>query len=153
MKVLHVINSLATGGAEKLILDSLPIFNNKLKTNLFLLDAKNTPFLKQLKSNKKIVVYPSFKVSIYNPLHIIKLIKLLRNYDIVHVHLFPAQYWVAVAKLLSFSRVKLVFTEHCTTNSRMDNFFLRKINKFIYFMIEQFVLRMKFIIFTVAIQV
>ena len=29
VRVLHVINSLATGGAEKLILDSLPIYKEK----------------------------------------------------------------------------------------------------------------------------
>jgi glycosyltransferase involved in cell wall biosynthesis len=39
---------------------------------------------------------------------------------------------VALAKLLSFCRVKLVLTEHSTSNTRIENRFFRVIDRFIY---------------------
>lgn len=45
MKVLFVINSLATGGAEKIILDLIPsLTENGVVVKLLLLDDSPTPF-------------------------------------------------------------------------------------------------------------
>ena len=137
MKVLHVINSLVTGGAEKLILDTLPIFAETVQVDLFLIDGTPYPFLKKFRKNNNINVFTSYNVSVYNPFHILKLMKYLNKYDVVHVHLFPAQYWVAIAHSLMFSKAKLVFTEHCTTNRRMDNVFFRGINKLVYYLFDR----------------
>jgi glycosyltransferase involved in cell wall biosynthesis len=48
------------------------------------------------------------------------------------VHLFPALYWVALAKLLGRSNVKLIYTEHSTNNGRRGGFLFPLIDKFIY---------------------
>ena len=42
----------------------------------------------------------------------------IKKFDVLHVHLFPALYWVAFAKLLSLSKKPLVYTEHNTFNKR-----------------------------------
>ncbi len=132
MRVLQVINSLKTGGAEKLLLDSIPKYNDQgISMDLLLLDGYDTPFLKILKEQSKRVIYTLGKGSVYNPLHIFKIIKYLKKYDIVHVHLFPALYWTALAKLLSFSKVTLVFTEHSTSNKRRK-FYFRLFDRLIY---------------------
>lgn len=133
MKILYVINELRIGGAETLITNILSyikaqtdntadllifryldrILENKLKTkgiNLFILNVDN----------------------LYNPLVVFKLIPFLRKYDIVHVHLFPALYFVPIAKLLSFSKVQLVCTEHSTFNKRRNKKCLRWIERWIY---------------------
>jgi hypothetical protein len=56
----------------------------------------------------------------------------LEKYDIVHVHLFPTLYWVALAKFLSFSKTKLIFTEHNTSNRRINKKLWRVSDNFIY---------------------
>jgi glycosyltransferase involved in cell wall biosynthesis len=122
MKVLQIINSLYTGGAEKLLVDAIPLYRQKgIDMELLLLNGDETPFYRQLK-NENIVIHSLTRgkiKKIYNPLLIFRIIPFLKKYDIVHVHLFPALYWVALAKLLSFSKIKLVFTEHNTNNRRI----------------------------------
>jgi glycosyltransferase involved in cell wall biosynthesis len=133
MKVLQIINSLATGGAEKLLLETLPLFRKKsIPMDILVLNGTDYPFMKQLKSLNCCRVYSLGFKSVYNPIHILKIIPYLRKYDIIHVHLFPTQYWVVLAKLVSFSKVKLVFTEHNTSNRRIENKFSRYCDRFIY---------------------
>lgn len=133
MKILQVINSLHTGGAEKLLLDTIPKYNEKgIVMDLLLLNGEKTPFYKKLEALNICTIFSLSNGTVYNPFLIFKLIPYLKKYDIIHVHLFPAQYWVVIAKLLSFSKVKLVFTEHNTTNKRVEIPFISYLNKFIY---------------------
>lgn len=133
MKVLQVINSLATGGAEKLLLDTVPMYNNMgIKTDVLVLQDIDYPFIKQLQKATCCSIYKLTKGSVYNPLLIFKIIPIIKQYDIIHVHLFPAQYWVVIAKFLSFSKATLIFTEHSTSNRRLKNKILKKFNTFIY---------------------
>ncbi|RTY92293.1 glycosyltransferase [Flavobacterium sp. GT3R68] len=134
MKILQVINSLATGGAEKLLLETLPIYNERgIHMDLLVLNGSNVPFMAELKALDCCTIYSLGTDSVYNPLNIFKIIPYLKQYDLIHVHLFPAQYWVALAKIISFSKVKLIFTEHSTSNRRIENNVLvRLIDKFFY---------------------
>ncbi len=133
MKVLQVVNNLATGGAEKLIFDSIPIHIKKgIKVELLLLNGKDYPLLKKLKGDNICKIHDFGVKTVYNPIHIFKLLRFISKYDLIHVHLFPSQYWVVFAKLLSFSKVKLIFTEHSTFNKRLRNKWFNKINKFVY---------------------
>lgn len=132
IKILHVINSLATGGAEKLILDSLPVYKKKgLQVDLFLLDGRGSAFLNKLNKKGIKVIVSKYK-SVYNPLHILELTSLIKRYDLVHVHLFPSLYWGGLAKLLTHTKVKLIYTEHNTSNRRRNNYILKKTDKLIY---------------------
>lgn len=133
MKVLHIINSLNTGGAEKLLLDSLPRYvENGISTDLLVLNGSSYPFLTALKEKKCCSVFDLGNGSIYNPILILKLIPYLKNYNIVHAHLFPSLYWLALAKVISLSSTKIVYTEHNTGNKRRNNLFYQIIEKFIY---------------------
>jgi len=129
MRVLHVINSLHTGGAEKLIVSSLSgLQQEDIEVDLLLLNGEETPFRKELEKKMNI---KSLGRSFYNPFYIFKLIPFIRKYDLIHVHLFPAMYFVALAKIISFSKTKLLFTEHSTSN--------RRLKKRIYFPIERLI--------------
>lgn len=133
MKILQVINSLGTGGAEKLLLDTIPKYNaSGLSMDLLLLNGTNYPFLAELKKQNDVTIFNFGTGSVYNPLHIFRLIKILRKYDLVHVHLFPALYWVGMAKMVSFSRTPLLFTEHNTSNRRRGNPFFKILDKWMY---------------------
>lgn len=132
MKVAHIINSMFTGGAENLIVESVSVFQKKdFLVDVILLNGSQTPFLNKLKATK-CSVFSLSTSSVYNPFLIFKIIPFLRKYQVIHVHLFPALYWVAIAKLVTFSKVKLVYTEHGTSNRRMNSKFFAPIDRFIY---------------------
>ncbi len=133
MRVIHVINNLATGGAEKLLLETLPLFNNQQVTaDLLLINGKETPFLHTLKKDPRIKFYALTNGSLYNPLLIFKLIPILKQYPIAHVHLFPALYYVAFAKWIGQLNIQLIFTEHSTSNKRIRIPFLKYLDRWIY---------------------
>lgn len=133
MKILHVINSLATGGAEKLIIETIPLLASKgFTVDLLLLDGSNTPFLRQLQDLNCCNIFCLSRYSVYNPILIYKIVPYLKKYNLIHVHLFPAQYWVVFAKAISFSKTKLIFTEHNTSNRRMNYYLFRIVDKYIY---------------------
>lgn len=133
MKIVHIINSLASGGAEKLLLETIPIYKEKgIEVDLLVLNGTSSPFMQALKETACCSIYSLGLKSVYNPIQIFKLIPFLRKYDIAQVHLFPSQYWVVLAKLLSFSKIKLILTEHNSTNPRLENRFIAVIDRLFY---------------------
>lgn len=122
MKVLQIINNLETGGAEKLLLEIIPLLVKKgVKMDLLLLNQIDSPFLQLLIDKNCCEIYSLDFKSLYNPMIIFKIAKYFKSYDLIHVHLFPAQYWVVLAKIIAFSKIKLIFTEHSTSNRRIQN--------------------------------
>ena len=134
MRLLQVITSFSIGGAEKLLLDSIPLFIEKgVKVDILILKKDSTPFIETLSKIKNINIIFLTKKSPYNPLLIFRLIPILKKYNIVHVHLFPAIYWVAIAGLFcKKNRTKFILTEHNTHNKRRDHKILRPLERFIY---------------------
>lgn len=132
MKILRIINSLQVGGAERSIVTNVPEhIRHGYETDVLVLNGENTPFMKTLE-DAGIRIIKLKGHSLRNPLLISQIIPYLRKYDIVHVHLFPALYWAAFAKSLSFSNTKLVFTEHNTNNKRRGSKFFRLIDRVVY---------------------
>ena len=134
MKILHIINSMRMGGAESLLTELAPI-QKKMGNQVAVLELKeseNNNLIKKLQEKDIQVKSLSKTRSVRNPMNIFSLIPYLKNYDIIHVHLFPAQYWVAIAKILSFSNVSLVTTEHSTNNKRRNISVFQYIDAFIY---------------------
>lgn len=133
MKILIIINNLTTGGAEKLILETIPLLKKKgIKVDLLVLDGKDYPYMKQLRELNCCNIYSLGNGSLLNPMYVFKIIPYLKKYDLVHVHLFPAQYLVVFAKIFSISKVKIVFTEHSTSNRRIQNNLFKYIERFVY---------------------
>lgn len=134
LKIAHIINELGMGGAEILLTEAMPIYREK-SSNVdlcVLLERDNCQFTKEAREiNPGKIVVLGHK-TFMNPLLVFKIIPLFKKYDVIHVHLFPALYWVAFAKFISFSKIKLVFTEHNTTNKRMENKFFSFIDRIIY---------------------
>src|SRR5690606_37905601 len=137
MKILQIINSLGTGGAEKLLLDTIPLYVEKgIQMDILLLWDNDLPFTKALQELGCCKIYILKKSTnykhIYNISSIFKIRKIIKNYDLVHVHLFPAQYYTVFANILNVNKTKLLFTEHSTSNKRLNNTFFKGIEKFIY---------------------
>ena len=137
MKILQIINSLATGGAEKLLLDTLPLYHKAgIEMDILLFWDNNKPFTNALKALNCCTIIilnesENFK-DIYSIKNIMKLKSFLIKYDVAHVHLFPAQYFTVLANGLNGNKTKLVFTEHSTSNRRIKNRFFRIVDAFFY---------------------
>lgn len=117
MKILHVITSLHTGGAEKLMVDLLPrLMERGHEVDLLLFDGIDTPFRRDVEA-KGIKVYDlGIGGSVYSPLRLYKLIPYLKKYDMVHTHNTAPQLFAAVGSVLC--SVVLCTTEHNTSNRR-----------------------------------
>lgn len=117
MKILHVITSLRTGGAEKLMVDLLPRLRELGNdVELLLFDGTRTSFYNELEKTGIKIHSLSVGGNVYNPLNIIKLRKYLKIYDIVHTHNTACQLFAAICSVLC--SVVLVTTEHNTSNRR-----------------------------------
>lgn len=128
MRILHVITSLRTGGAEKLMTELLPRMKECGEdVELCVFDGVRTPFYEELE--QKGVVIHALGKSVYSPLNIVKLFLLIRKYDVVHTHNTACQYYVAIASV--FARCKLLTTEHNTANRRRNGWW-RLYDKWIY---------------------
>ena len=133
MKILHVITSLHTGGAEKLMVDLLPRFRAAgHDVDLLVFDGADTPFKESLRQQGIRIFELGRDRSVYRPGNILRLRPYLNNYDIIHSHNTACQYYVAAAKRLFGGRAKLVTTEHSTKNRRRDLPLFRYIDRWMY---------------------
>ena len=133
MKILQVITSLQIGGAEKLVVDMVPLMKKEGHTvDVLVFNGMYTSFKKQLQAQGIRIFSLGYNNSVYNPKFIFQLIPIIKRYDIVHTHNTACQYYVALAKFLSNSRVKLITTEHSTSNRRRNNRLFKYIDRFIY---------------------
>lgn len=134
MKILHIIGSLEMGGAENLLIPlTLEQNSQGNDVSVLLLKKAFSPIVTQKIQNNGInVSWLIEKGSLYNPLLILKLRPYLKDYDLVHVHLFPSLYWVGFAKWLTSHSAPLVYTEHSTKNKRRENAILNKVDRIVY---------------------
>ncbi|MEO6819307.1 MAG: glycosyltransferase [Ginsengibacter sp.] len=135
MKILHYINNLGSGGAEKLLTDILPLMRERGNEVhlIFANDQKNVQgYSKTIEDGG--VKITNFNTSFYNPFQTIKLIRILRKekYDIVHAHLFPSQNWLAIASVFVSSKTILIKTEHNVSNNRRKYYLLKIVERYLY---------------------
>ena len=131
MKILHIITSLRTGGAEKLMVDLLPRLKEMgYQIDLLLLDGTDTPFRRDIEG-AGINVYDLGKGgSVYSPIKLLKLIPFLKKYDIVHTHNTASQLFAAIGSIIYKSI--LCTTEHNTTNRRRNWKWYTRIDRWMY---------------------
>lgn len=132
MKILHVITSLLYGGAEKLVAEISPMIRDKgHEVDVLAFNGAEPNFIRHLEENG-IKVYTFGKsVSVYNPLFIPKLAKMMRGYNIVHTHNTSPQFFAALCSLACHS-CKLVTTEHNTYNRRRSIPMLKYLDRWMY---------------------
>ena len=119
MRILQVITSLDMGGAEMLVVNLIPRLQDLGHTvDLCVFDRTETPLTKRLRSESPQTKIYALGHEVYNPLYILKLAKIMKNYDVVHTHNSSPQLFVAIANI--FSSRKLVSTEHTTSNRKRE---------------------------------
>ena len=131
MRILQVITSLDMGGAETLVVNLIPRLQALGNTvDLCIFNGKETPLTQRLRKESPQTKIYALGHGVYNPIYILKLIKIIRNYDIVHTHNSSPQLFVAIASL--FSHTNLVSTEHNTSNRKRNWKWYRPIESWMY---------------------
>lgn len=133
MRILHLIDRMSMGGAQSLVVELAKVQKElgHIVEVVQLFDSPDRTFPNRLEESG-IPVSALSKGSMYNPMHILKIMPILKKFDIVHVHLFPALYWAGFANWLNGCKTPLIYTEHSTQNKRRDKWLLNKADKFIY---------------------
>lgn len=129
MRILHVITSLEIGGAQRLLADLLPLQAVSENVSLLVYERVYNDFEKKLEQ-AGINILCLNEHNFHNPNVIFRMRKLFYDYDLVHAHLFPTIYWASLAA--RGLDVKLVYTEHSTSNSRRNKWYFRPIERFMY---------------------
>lgn len=135
MKILHYINNMGSGGAERLLSFMLPMLKEKGHEVhlLYANDKKNIKEFEKLISDADVPIH-NLNLSFYNPVHIWKIRSFIQkeNFDVVHAHLFPTQYWLSLASRSLPKKIVYVKTEHNTHNNRREYKLLQPLDAFMY---------------------
>lgn len=129
MKILHVITSLEIGGAQRLLSDLLPLQAKTEDVTLLVYERVDNDFERKV-AGAGIKIISLDEHNFHNPGVIMKMRKIFKEYDVVHAHLFPTVWWASLAA--RGLKVKMVYTEHSTSNSRRGKWYLRPIEQFMY---------------------
>lgn len=133
MKILQVINNLGSGGAEKLVNDLSTNMKKKgIDIEVALLQENGSIYINDLERNG-IKVHKLSENSMYSLKTLFKLFKIIKmkEYSIIHAHIFPTFYFVGIISLF-YKKAKYIYTEHNTGNRRRKYRILKIIEKFIY---------------------
>ena len=134
MKILHIINHMGMGGAQSLLVELAPV-QKKMGHEVLVLELSSTSdrtLVKKLENKGVGVKSLSTSRSVRNPLNILSLIPYLKECNVAHAHLFPANYWAALAKIVGFCKTPIITTEHSTNNKRRNIPIFKYIDAFIY---------------------
>lgn len=133
MKILQVITSLRTGGAEALVANLVPLMREQgHQVDVLVFEGTRTAFMDRLEQNGVKVMSLSMNTNVYQLSNIKRLVPIFRQYDIVHTHNTACQMFVAIAKRWSGAKCKLVTTEHNTDNRRRHIPLFRPLDMWMY---------------------
>ena len=134
MKILHVITSLRTGGAEKIVADLCPCLQKTGdEVSVLLLDGTHTSLYDQLEhAGIHIDTLSEGWRAMRNPFLLPRLLRYLKNhsFDIVHTHNSLCQLLVACASVSL--PATLITTEHSTSNRRREWVWYRPVDRWMY---------------------
>lgn len=125
MKILQVIDRMMrSGGAEKFALDLTLALDRMPDVEVEVLSIApptNNDFVDILRNAG--IRHSVLSPKMYSLKAVWKLKRFIENggYDVVHVHLFPALYYVGAIRMLGSFKGKLCYTEHSTSNRRRGN--------------------------------
>lgn len=132
MKILHVINTMEIGGAQRLIADLLPILAQNIGDKVSLLIFKTMDkngLTDQLKESRVQIISTNTDKN-YSLKTVLPLWRAVKQYDIVHFHCTPALYTAAL--LPFFHKAKFVYTEHSTSSRLRQYRWMKPIEKWVY---------------------
>lgn len=131
MRVLQLIDSLPLAGAEVLVKDIAPRLRQRgIDCEVAVLRRLNTTLESKLQ-DAGVPLHSTDVTSLYSPHQVSPVANLMRQFDVVHVHLFPAQLWAVLAAAKLPSSIRIITTEHNTWNARR-RWWLRPLDRWMY---------------------
>ena len=121
--ILHVITTLNSGGAEKMLVDLVREMQNQgVECEVAVLTPLHN-FFGQKIEKLGIPVYYGPTEKVYSVKNILFLKRIIENnkYDCIHTHLFASQLFMPLALKLARKYIPLITTEHSTHNKRRDS--------------------------------
>lgn len=134
MRILYVINTLDAGGAESVLYNLLSYLRaNRKSVHVEVLTLYAVGHFGSRLIEMGLPVHCLGLQSKYAPSGVWKIIQFLRSrsFDVIHSHLFPTIYFVALASRF-FPNVKWIYTEHSIWNRRRKYRLLRLLERSIY---------------------
>ncbi len=133
-KILEVIDSLGSGGAESLLKNFILESKNNEQFQIEIATLYSASMFKDDLFNAGLQVWDFNLQCKYDIRGIVKLINLIkkRKYHIIHVHLFPADIYSAIASLFLPQSLKWIFSEHNIYNRRRSIKLFKLIDTFTY---------------------
>ena len=128
MKILQVIPSLDTGGAQKLLENLVPLLKKDNEVTVVVYKNSDSAIQKSIENSG--VNFISLGISVRSTKAIFKLRRYFKAADVVHLHLFPTHYHGFLANI-GIGK-PLIFTEHSTYNRRRGYKFLKPLEKLVY---------------------
>lgn len=125
LRIMHVINSLRTGGAESLVVELCTQARDDGHRPFIVCLTEGEGVPRRTAKERGLEVIELGK-SRFNPKIPALLKRASKNADIVHSHLFPSTYWSTILPLPK------VTTEHSTTNRRRNSRLARIPEKEVY---------------------
>lgn len=110
MKVLQVIDQLGVGGAERVVIDLSNILHNNSINVSFLVLLRKTN--QDILLNKNIPKFYLKRKSKFSVKYLFRLSKILKNYDIIHVHMRHTFRYVQLASKLFGINSKVILHDH-----------------------------------------
>ena len=117
-----------------MMVDLLPRLRNdgENEVELLLFNGVETFFKKELQQRGIRIISLTTTNDVYHPRRLLKLRRIIRQYDIVHTHNTACQFYVALASCLMRNKPLMVTTEHNSTNRRRSKFWLKPIDRWMY---------------------
>jgi glycosyltransferase involved in cell wall biosynthesis len=128
MTVLHIINTLGPGGAERLVSDlSVWFREHKIDIYVYVLKSIRNDFFRNDLIKEGINLTYSERKSFTDIRHIADIVRYARKIgaDIIHAHLSYSVYYAAISSFFLKKRTRLVYTEHSTSNRRRGKFYFK----------------------------
>ena len=113
LKVLQIIDQLKTGGAERVAVDLSILLSKERNIDLtFLCLLDKTDLDQELISNNIPIIY-LYRKNKYNPFTLLKLFRIVNDYDVVHIHLRQVMRYVGLLFYLPVKmKCKIIFHDH-----------------------------------------
>mgnify|MGYP001953982597 FL=1 len=140
LKVLHIIPTLSSGGAEKMLVDIvIEMKKRDIEVEVLVLSRQGDFYSKKI-IEVGIPVHFGTVDKVYHPTHIWTIIQFLKkDFDVIHAHLFAPQFFTAIAKKLTRKKVSLVTTEHNTHNRRRERKVFKILDNWMYHQYDQII--------------
>ena len=124
MRVLEIIDSLATGGAEILLVELCSRFKRLgIQTDVFVLKSFHGRLERELeRAGIRLLRSPVNKIYSHRQVSALRKTMIHGSYDVLHAHLYPAQLWACMAARGLAKRPAMITTEHNTSNRRRRTF-------------------------------